>query len=164
MQTIGILPDFFKKKGSKMNRAKRVYRRLLGKKPKTYASSPTGSLPPSPIGGRSPAVLRRNTFKRSRMSLNRMWRRLVNFQNTYLVLYGIQKFCTYLMIYQILLESWQKIWKIIKQFREENEGLSNSFPWGYQFRKMQHMISVSSEHIACTMKKYTMKLPLYMQI
>ena len=84
MQTIGILPDFFKKKGSKMNRAKRVYRRLLGKKPKTYASSPTGSLPPSPIGGRSPAVLRRNTFKRSRMSLNRMWRRSVNFLNTYL--------------------------------------------------------------------------------
>ena len=81
MQTIGILPDFFKKKGSKMNRAKRVYRRLLGKKPKTYASSPTGSLPPSPIGGRSPAVLRRNTFKRSRMSLNRMWRRSVNILN-----------------------------------------------------------------------------------
>ena len=64
-----------------MNRAKRVYRRLLGKKPKTYASSPTGSLPPSPIGGRSPAVLRRNTFKRSRMSLNRMWRRSVNILN-----------------------------------------------------------------------------------
>ena len=35
----------------------------------------------------------------------------------------------------------------------ENEELSNSFPWGYQFRKMQHMISVSSEHIACVYEK-----------
>ena len=31
--------------------------------------------------------------------------------------------------------------------------MSNSFPWGYQFRKMQHMISVSSEHIACVYEK-----------
>ena len=59
-----------------MDRAKKVYRRLLGKKPKKYAYSPTGSLPPSPIEGRSPGLSRRSSsLKRSRMSLNRMWRR-----------------------------------------------------------------------------------------
>ena len=58
-----------------MNRAKKVYRRLLGKKAKKYAYSPTGSLPPSPIGGNSPPVLRKESFKRSRQALNRMWRR-----------------------------------------------------------------------------------------
>merc|ERR1712008_545437 len=58
-----------------MNRAKKVYRRPLGKKAKKYAYSPTGSLPPSPIGGNSPPVLRKESFKRSRQALNRMWRR-----------------------------------------------------------------------------------------
>ena len=60
---------------NRMDRAKKVYRRLLGKKPKRYAYSPTGSLPPSPMEGNSPRVLRKDSFKRSRMALNRMWRR-----------------------------------------------------------------------------------------
>ena len=58
-----------------MNKAKKVCRRILGKKAKQYAYSPTGSLPPSPIEGNSPKVLRKDSFKRSRMALNRMWRR-----------------------------------------------------------------------------------------
>ena len=63
-----------------MDRAKKLIRRLRRKK--KYVSSPTGSLPPSPMPGspvlndsnNSGAKLRRGKSL-SRLSLNRMWRR-----------------------------------------------------------------------------------------
>ena len=162
MQTIGILPDFFKKKGSKMNRAKRVYRRLLGKKPKTYASSPTGSLPPSPIGGRSPAVLRRNTFKRSRMSLNRMWRRSVNILNIQYM--DSQNFAIVNDVSNICWNHGRKFEKSsnnlgrkIKDYLIHSHGVINLEKCNIWF-----LFHLNTLHVY--MKKYKMKLPLYMQI
>ena len=68
-----------------MDRAKRLIRRLRGKK--KYVSSPTGSLPPSPMPGspipgenknRTGIKLRRGKS----LNLNRMWRRCIYVLNT----------------------------------------------------------------------------------
>lgn len=61
---------------TKMDRAKRVWRRLKRGSLRTrYVSSPTGSLPPSPMG--SPPAFRRGKKMRTKsmMSLNKIWRR-----------------------------------------------------------------------------------------
>lgn len=67
-----------------MDRAKRLIRRLRGKK--KYVSSPTGSLPPSPMPGspipgenknRTGIKLRRGKS----LNLNKMWRRCIYFLN-----------------------------------------------------------------------------------
>jgi hypothetical protein len=60
-----------------MDKAKKLIRRLRGKK--KYVSSPTGSLPPSPMPG-SPVpndnVKTGTKLRRGRsLSLNKMWRR-----------------------------------------------------------------------------------------
>ena len=68
-----------------MDRAKRLIRRLRGKK--KYVSSPTGSLPPSPMPGspipgenknRTGIKLRRGKS----LNLNRMWRRCIYVLNS----------------------------------------------------------------------------------
>ena len=68
-----------------MDRAKRLIRRLRGKK--KYVSSPTGSLPPSPMPGspipgenknRTGIKLRRGKS----LNLNKMWRRCIYFLNS----------------------------------------------------------------------------------
>ena len=61
---------------TKMDRAKRVWRRLKrGSLKGRYVRSPTGSLPPSPMG--SPPSFRRGKKMRTKsmMSLNKIWRR-----------------------------------------------------------------------------------------